>query len=383
MSKHIQLSISNPCHEDWDNMTRVEKGKFCGSCQKQVIDFSNMSDREVAQFFRKPSAGSVCGRFMQDQLDRSIEVPRKRIPWVKYFFQFALPAFLLSCRDNLQGKIKVTETEITPESKYTTTVGMVMSEIENSLLPDTTCIAADSSIEQKVDTTFDLIMPYVSGDISVVYIERSVIIKGNVIDEDDNPIPMASVKIESISSTSVADSLGYFSVTINSDQKVISIEISSTGYKSKKINYIGTDSLLNIKLEPEFKLLDSAIVTANTGKFTRGLVTGSYTVCKKSKIIAEVKSQTLQSDNSIKVFPNPVKSGTIVHLEWMQINETGSFSMQLFTQSGQLAFTKETRIDKNTHLSELQLPLVASGSYFLRVSNKESGKSFTKKIIIQ
>jgi len=83
MRKKLQLSIPTPCHEKWDNMTPVQQGKFCGSCQKSVVDFSNMSDRQVAEFFKKPSAGSVCGRFMQDQLDRSIEIPKKRIPWVK------------------------------------------------------------------------------------------------------------------------------------------------------------------------------------------------------------------------------------------------------------------------------------------------------------
>ena len=53
MSKKIQLTIDEPCHENWDGMTPVEKGKFCGACQKQVVDFSNMSDRQVAEFFKK------------------------------------------------------------------------------------------------------------------------------------------------------------------------------------------------------------------------------------------------------------------------------------------------------------------------------------------
>lgn len=113
MSKKLQLSIPKPCHENWDAMTPVEKGKFCGSCQKQVVDFSNMSDRQIAEFFKKPSTGSVCGRFMTDQLERDIEIPKKRIPWLKYFFQFTLPAFLVSLKasaEKTQGKIKLNET---------------------------------------------------------------------------------------------------------------------------------------------------------------------------------------------------------------------------------------------------------------------------------
>src|SRR5262245_55344133 len=106
MSKHIQLSIADPCHENWENMSPSEKGRFCDSCQKQVVDFSNMSDSQIAAFFKKPSTGSVCGRFYNDQLDRNIEIPKKHIPWVKYFFQFTLPAFLVSMKAAAQVKPK-------------------------------------------------------------------------------------------------------------------------------------------------------------------------------------------------------------------------------------------------------------------------------------
>jgi hypothetical protein len=50
MSKKLQLQVPVPCHEDWDKMTDAEKGRFCSSCQKTVIDFSKMSDREIALF---------------------------------------------------------------------------------------------------------------------------------------------------------------------------------------------------------------------------------------------------------------------------------------------------------------------------------------------
>src|SRR6185436_7754678 len=107
MSKKLQLQVPIPCHENWDNMTQTAKGRFCASCQKQVIDFSNKSDREIAMFFKKPSTGSVCGRFMDDQLNRDIDIPKKRIPWVKYFFQFLVPAFFISYRATAQGKVTV------------------------------------------------------------------------------------------------------------------------------------------------------------------------------------------------------------------------------------------------------------------------------------
>ncbi len=39
----IKINIAEPCHENWEKMLDEEKGKFCLSCQKQVVDFSRMT----------------------------------------------------------------------------------------------------------------------------------------------------------------------------------------------------------------------------------------------------------------------------------------------------------------------------------------------------
>jgi hypothetical protein len=140
--KKIQISIPTPCHENWNAMTPQDKGRFCGSCQKTVIDFSNMNDRQIAEFFKKP-AGSVCGRFHTDQLDRDIQVPKKRIPWVKYFFSVTWPAFVLflkSCGPKLevQGKPFVVDNSANAKPKQDslyTTIGLMLPQItpEDSL----------------------------------------------------------------------------------------------------------------------------------------------------------------------------------------------------------------------------------------------------------
>jgi hypothetical protein len=72
------LSIPQPCHERWDAMTPSEKGRFCASCQTQVVDFTGLSDREVIQLIER-SSGKVCGRLHPQQLDR----PMVFEPWVQ------------------------------------------------------------------------------------------------------------------------------------------------------------------------------------------------------------------------------------------------------------------------------------------------------------
>src|SRR4051812_31458578 len=66
----MKLSINNPCHENWDAMSPNEKGAFCLSCQKTVVDFSKKTIDEIKTFFAEvPKTESVCGRFEEDQLE--------------------------------------------------------------------------------------------------------------------------------------------------------------------------------------------------------------------------------------------------------------------------------------------------------------------------
>ncbi len=67
MKKKMSLSLPTPCQEKWEDFTTTSTGSFCSACQKNVIDFTKMSDQELMQFFRRQN-GKTCGRFRQDQL---------------------------------------------------------------------------------------------------------------------------------------------------------------------------------------------------------------------------------------------------------------------------------------------------------------------------
>lgn len=252
MAKKIQLTIPKPCHEDWDKMTQADKGRFCGSCQKQVVDFSSMSDRQVAEFFKKPSTGSVCGRFMTDQLDRAIEMPKKRIPWLKYFFQIALPAFFVSKVSAQQPKVgKVIST------KGTTAV----------VIPDNQPAKPDlNSVCHK--SAEDTLSPMILGGIAMEYEYNQ---RGRVVDAETGE-PLADVYMEIVTGKDKETALtlqdGSFTFAINRHKPVKNILVSRIGYEMQQIKYSQLqkepDGTILVKLKSNHPLMLKGEIAVNT-----------------------------------------------------------------------------------------------------------------------
>ncbi len=65
--KHLSLSIPQACSENWNSFTPRGQGGFCTSCNKTVIDFTNMNDEEIFGYFTT-NATQTCGRFRPQQL---------------------------------------------------------------------------------------------------------------------------------------------------------------------------------------------------------------------------------------------------------------------------------------------------------------------------
>ena len=71
--KKIQIKIPEPCHKKFAEMIPAQGGSFCDSCEKIVVDFTNLTDHEIANTFIK-NQGKICGQFRKDQLDRKINL---------------------------------------------------------------------------------------------------------------------------------------------------------------------------------------------------------------------------------------------------------------------------------------------------------------------
>lgn len=77
LNQLIQISIPDPCHEDWGNMTPQEQGRFCSNCQMCVVDFTGFSDAQLYQFLAERKGQQICGRFNSTQLNRQINIPHQ------------------------------------------------------------------------------------------------------------------------------------------------------------------------------------------------------------------------------------------------------------------------------------------------------------------
>jgi Carboxypeptidase regulatory-like domain/Secretion system C-terminal sorting domain len=69
MATSFQITIPQPCHENWASMTPEAQGRFCAACQKCVVDMTAKAPVEIAEIYRQ-HGGNVCGRVRVSQLSR-------------------------------------------------------------------------------------------------------------------------------------------------------------------------------------------------------------------------------------------------------------------------------------------------------------------------
>ncbi len=72
-ARKIIITIPKTCSENWASMKPEENGRFCSSCQKTVIDFSTLTDRELMNVLLRAGRDTSCGRFREDQLNRQVQ----------------------------------------------------------------------------------------------------------------------------------------------------------------------------------------------------------------------------------------------------------------------------------------------------------------------
>ncbi|RZJ66574.1 MAG: hypothetical protein EOO50_09380 [Flavobacterium sp.] len=125
----MKISIPTPCHENWNAMPTIKDGKFCATCTRNLIDFSQKPDVEVAAIFEENRNEKICGLFAKSQLDSvTIQIPTSAFHQKMNFRSaFLLTLFasmggaLFSCSDDAGNKKTIDGVQISDEENVTRT----------------------------------------------------------------------------------------------------------------------------------------------------------------------------------------------------------------------------------------------------------------------
>lgn len=69
-----RIDVSEPCSEDWEEMTGNDQVRFCSHCSKNVVDLSSYT-RQRAEKLVRDSSGGLCVRYRKDERGRVVTAP--------------------------------------------------------------------------------------------------------------------------------------------------------------------------------------------------------------------------------------------------------------------------------------------------------------------
>lgn len=176
MKNYYSISIPKPCHEDWNKMTSKDKGRFCNSCVKTVIDFTKMNTSEVQDFIHDNKNNHICGHFKQNQLDSiNIYIPSKFLEQRQSFHKLFLLALLITmgtslmnCTNKNGNKQKIDSIEVIDSLNKNTidVIGGLGKIIETDSILKKTCKPIETTYID-IETDGELVIDPV-GDIEII-----------------------------------------------------------------------------------------------------------------------------------------------------------------------------------------------------------------------
>ena len=223
MKKPIHIRIPEPCHEDWQQMTPTEKGKFCQVCTKEVMDFSYHSDDYIYRTLNNNE--NLCGRFHPKQLNRPIQA----LPKVKKGLKQRILAALIPLL-SLVGWKSAAQEEIKPIRLENVDISGYKVQKQKAILGTTTTINGK---------------PAQSLRIGRVAQQDSVKISGTITDVS-GPLPGAHIVIKGSTKGTQSDFDGNFTLKASYGDV---LEISYVGFVTKEYKVLSTQKELKIKLE--------------------------------------------------------------------------------------------------------------------------------------
>jgi hypothetical protein len=231
----LMLSIPNPCSENWNNMTPQEKGRFCDTCRKCVVDFTAMSDAAVLDYFNKNN-GKICGRFDKRQLDRVLIINDKR-----FQKRFNIAASLL----------------------FLSSLGFGNTVKNDAVLPLKV---------QQFNVKYAVLETHNKSS-NKVFSDDMITIKGNIFDTKKEPMIGASVLLKGTERGVVTNIDGEFTITLSRETFIDGIlVISYVGYLNQEYNLSNfriREPLIIELEESNVALQGEMIITERTSRWKR------------------------------------------------------------------------------------------------------------------
>lgn len=361
MPTRLQLNIADPCHESWNDMTPQQQGRFCGSCQKVVVDFSVMTDKEILDYF-STATQHVCGRLATDQLNKELKPAehKRRFSWA-YVWNLLLATFLIT----------ETNAQVKPKKP-------AISRVAKPHNPTIIKVPPKPNVVEDKEL---IVMGGIGFGMKIEEPPVTAAVNGTVIDAETNlPVPGASIRISETTNGTAADAGGRFSWRFDKKQPTV-IEITAIGYEKQVMTISeSTQWPVQVLLKPEAKELEAVAIVAYGNTTRRGNVCVVYKTSVISKLIDTLPAP-LKKD--IKVYPNPVTRGNTVNVS-LQLKQAGDYKLELLNTAGQVVHIQPLIMATNQQVISLATQANwAAGIYWIRISSPAVKNIYQGKILVQ
>ncbi len=219
-----KITIPNPCQQPWQQMTPNAEGRHCDHCAKTVIDFASMTDTELIRYLI--THNNVCGSFSEPQLN-SVNIQlytqslKAETGWKKWLMTIALFGSTLFYKASGQTTtVTAPKVEQSPLANYPN--GFALGKI------------AMSPPAQRE-------------------------IKGQILDDDCQPLPGATIRLPGTNLGTQTDTNGRFELHVPLSAKQLSV--SFIGFKTATMQIDSVqDKIYDLKLTLSASMMGEVVI---------------------------------------------------------------------------------------------------------------------------
>lgn len=333
------IHIPEPCHENWDKMTPVEKGRFCKVCSKEVVDFTKNTKQEVISYLENNEG--VCGLFPGIYIGEETKTVIIETPlswWRKTQLSFFIVlGFLFAGKNSkaqgkpelVKGNSRVAKDENTNKTEIKLSGSVLMKrESKTTGIPN---VGIRVYSEQKL----------IASTVTIANGRFSVKIpKGSAI---ENKIRV------------VAEGKNYTGQFINEEAElaITKNEMNINFYAHENYRTAGTPVLRRTELEEPVKINDTIKHISEQ---------------KIHEVKKEIPDSTTVEIIKISSYPNPSDGNytieTDIHFP---------IHLMVFSSEGKVIWTKNHVLNK----TKIDISAYASGIYFLVATDPKSGQKLS------